>query len=213
MSNEIVLSIIIPTFNRAKLLSRAIKSVLKQNISQFELLVIDDGSTDETKIIVTEYYKKDNRIKYFYHKNQGHPKTLNKGLKLSKGNYITFLDSDDEYDENHLSPRIKFMDENREIDLIYSPAKIIGGNYFVPDARDKTKLIHLDDCIIGATFFGKQKMFLSLNGFKNIYGQDYEFYNRAKKKFKIEKYLNRTYIYHRDLQNQLTSIPEKNSTK
>ena len=58
MSNEIVLSIIIPTFNRAKLLSRAIKSVLKQNISQFELLVIDDGSTDETKIIVTEYYKK-----------------------------------------------------------------------------------------------------------------------------------------------------------
>jgi len=69
---------------------------------------------------------------------------------------------------------------------------------FVPDARDTSKLVHLKDCVIGGTFFGKRKVFVELNGFKNIYSHDFDFFNRANEKFTVLKYDLPTYVYHRD---------------
>ncbi len=94
MNNEKV-SIIIPSFNREKLLKRAIDSVLKQTSPNWELLIIDDGSTDGTKKMVSSYLI-DTRIKYFYQKNNGVSYARNIGINLASGNYVIFLDSDDE---------------------------------------------------------------------------------------------------------------------
>jgi glycosyltransferase involved in cell wall biosynthesis len=91
-------SIIIPTFNRSDLLSRSIKSILNQTYKNWELIIIDDGSTDNTKEVVESFIKLDSRIFYKYQNNSGgnaSPKNL--GLKICSGDYITFLDSDDEY--------------------------------------------------------------------------------------------------------------------
>ncbi len=73
---------------------------------------------------------------------------------------------------------------------MYSSATIIGDrtDCYVPDANDRNKLIHLDDCIIGGTFFGKRKVFEELGGFKNIYSHDSDFYNRASGKFNVRKF-------------------------
>jgi glycosyltransferase involved in cell wall biosynthesis len=125
---------------------------------------------------------------------------LNTGILNSNGKFITFIDADDEYKSEHLEKRIEYFSENKNVDLIYSPAELIGNenDMMVPDVNDMNSLIHLNDCIIGGTFFGKQNVFETLKGFKNIYSHDSEFYNRAKETFTVNKFDLPTYIYHRD---------------
>ena len=95
-------SIIIPTYNRAERLKITINSVLSQTFQDFELLIMDDGSTDNTKLVVRSF--KDSRITYLWAKNSGGPATpRNKGLHLAKGEWISFLDADDVLYPNRLA--------------------------------------------------------------------------------------------------------------
>ncbi len=112
-------SVIIPTYNRANLLPRAIKSVLNQTYPNFEIIIVDDGSTDNTKNVVTEFQKKDNRIKYFYQTHfGGPPKPLNLGIHNAIGEYVTFLGSDDEFSPRYLEKLLKpFESSEKNIDV------------------------------------------------------------------------------------------------
>lgn len=94
-------SIILPTFNRSKYISIAVKSVLAQTYPFFELIIVDDGSTDNTKQILQEF--KDKRIKYFWKINEERGAARNFGIAKSTGAFVCFLDSDDYYYNNHLS--------------------------------------------------------------------------------------------------------------
>ena len=95
-------SIILPTYNRGYLISKAIESVISQSYKKFELIIIDDGSTDNTKYVVNDYIKKHSNIRYFYQKNQERSIARNNGIGYAKGDWICFLDSDDIYHTNHL---------------------------------------------------------------------------------------------------------------
>ncbi|HEY5588734.1 MAG TPA: glycosyltransferase family 2 protein, partial [Candidatus Paceibacterota bacterium] len=91
------ISVIIPTYNRANLIRNTIMGVINQTFTDWELLVVDDGSTDNTKEIVDELIKNDNRIKYFYQEASGGPSSpRNLGIEKATGEYVAFLDSDDE---------------------------------------------------------------------------------------------------------------------
>lgn len=94
-------SIILPTYNRAHFLPKAIESLLAQTFEDWELVIVDDGSTDNTKEVVEAY--KDLRIVYIYQKNQERSAARNNGIKQSKGDYICFLDSDDYFLPEKLS--------------------------------------------------------------------------------------------------------------
>ncbi len=94
MRNPLV-SVIIPTYNRAEFLPRAIDSVLAQTFTDFELIVIDDGSTDGTDRILKNYARQDKRIKVITQKNCGVSCARNKGLSMARGTYVSMLDSDD----------------------------------------------------------------------------------------------------------------------
>lgn len=94
-------SIIIPTFNRAQLLPVAIKSVINQIYTNWELLIIDDGSADQTESVIAQF--RDQRIRYIYQTHQERSIARNRGIHEAKGNYICFLDDDDYYLNNHLS--------------------------------------------------------------------------------------------------------------
>lgn len=113
-------SIIIPTYNRATFLERAIKSVLFQEYIDWELLIIDDASTDNTAEIVASI--KDERIRYCKNeKNLERSASRNKGIDLSRGEFICFLDSDDAYRKNHLSSFYAFIEINKDfIGILYS---------------------------------------------------------------------------------------------
>jgi len=97
MDRKPLVSVIIPTYNRADLLPRAIRSALTQTFKDFELIIVDDGSTDNTEALVKGFIKEDDRIRYIYQKNQGESEARNTGLLNARGRYIAFLDSDDEW--------------------------------------------------------------------------------------------------------------------
>lgn len=97
-----MISIIIPAYNAADYLAKTIQSVLNQTYPDFELLLIDDGSTDRTKEIVKDYQAKDARIKYYYKENGGVSSARNVGLQKATGDFVSFLDSDDLWDKRFL---------------------------------------------------------------------------------------------------------------
>ncbi len=201
-------SVIMAVYNRASLLSRSINSLIHQSFEDWELVAVDDGSTDNTLEILKEFEAKNKKIKVYWHSNRKLPLTRNKGISESKGAFITFLDSDDEIEFDHLDKHYKFMINNPNIDLIHGSAKIIGDEY-VRDKYDSKKLIHLSECVIGGTFFGKRKVFYKLNGFRNIeYSEDSEFLERAGKIFNIQKVNFNTYKYYRDTLNSITNTYE-----
>ena len=101
-------SVIIPTFNRLSLISRAIDSVLKQTHKPFEIIVVDDGSSDNTSTFIKNNYKS---VKLIKQKNLGVSKARNVGIKNSSGDWIALLDSDDEWKKNKLEVQIKSLSE------------------------------------------------------------------------------------------------------
>lgn len=106
-NNTALISVILPTYNRAHLLPTAIESVMEQTYHNWELIIIDDGSTDNTGLVAGRYVKGDSRIRYFYQENKGGGAARNTGMKYAKGQYITFLDSDDRCLARKLQAQLK----------------------------------------------------------------------------------------------------------
>ncbi len=99
------ISVVIPTYNREYLLGKSVLSVLNQTYGDFELIIVDDGSTDQTRAKVSGY--QDSRIKYLYKENGGVSSARNLGINHASGEYIGFLDSDDSWPENFLEVMFK----------------------------------------------------------------------------------------------------------
>jgi glycosyltransferase involved in cell wall biosynthesis len=208
-------SVIITVYNRKRTFFRALDSILNQSFQNFEIIVVDDGSTDNFHTRLFKYLLYDYRIRYIKHSNRKTAVSLNTGLAVADGRFITFLDSDDEYEKEHLNKRINFFKRNKNTDLIHSPANIIGKeeNMYVPDANNTKKLIHLKDCILGATLFGKSEVFVKLKGFKDKYSYDSDFVKRASKQFNVKRLNVETYIYNRDSKDSiLTKLKKTNGT-
>ncbi|MCC7401807.1 MAG: glycosyltransferase family 2 protein [Chitinophagaceae bacterium] len=192
-------SVIMATYNRAGYLERSISSFINQTYKDCELIVVDDGSEDHTYEIVNNFMSAHSNIRYLKHTNRKLSLSKNAGIKAAAGTYIAFLDSDDEYKPDYLEKRVEFMKANKDIDLIEGGAIIIGDPY-VKDKYDLTKRIHLSECLIGPTFFGKAEIFTSLDGFdKNIfYSEDSFFWEKAEKVIQVKKFDHPGYIYYRD---------------
>jgi glycosyltransferase involved in cell wall biosynthesis len=113
--NEPFFSVVMPTFNRFNKISQTIESVLNQTFKNYEFIIVDDGSTDQTEEVINRYRPKDPRIKYIKTKNWGGPaRPRNIGIEASKGSYISFLDDDDIWYKNKLEVVNKYIYENPE---------------------------------------------------------------------------------------------------
>lgn len=116
MNHRYAISVLLPVYNGEKYLAEAIESVLNQTYSDFEFLIISDGSTDGTKQISHKYAARDKRIRYFENeKNQGLVETLNRGLGLVSGKYIARMDADDICHPERFQKQIDFMDGHPDI--------------------------------------------------------------------------------------------------
>lgn len=122
-------SILMPTYNSAAYIKKSIDSVCSQDFKDWELIIIDDGSTDNTYDIVASFQAiLQNRLTYIRTHNQGASLARNVGLKLCRGAFIAFLDSDDIWDSQKLSKQLEIFDQNPSIDLVFSNALIIDSN-------------------------------------------------------------------------------------
>ena len=113
-------SVIIPTYNRASMLREAIQSVLDQTYSDFEIIVVDDGSTDDTRKIVNAFF--DKRIRYVFQENRGRSNARNHAFALAQGKYIAFLDSDDLFLPGKLEKQVAALEKEPGFGMVYSSA-------------------------------------------------------------------------------------------
>jgi glycosyltransferase involved in cell wall biosynthesis len=123
-----LVSVIMPTYNREVLLVEAVDSVIEQSYEHWELIIVDDGSVDNTAAVVNDRYGKDERIKYIHQPNQGQSVARNNGVEFSSGEYIAFLDSDNLWDANRLREGVSVLQENPEVGLCYADVIYIDAN-------------------------------------------------------------------------------------
>ncbi len=216
--NRPQVSVIISTYNRAHLLPRAIQSVLSQTFQDFELIVVDDGSTDTTREVVEEFMAHDERIFYLWEKNSGgaaRPK--NAGIQKSQGECIAILDSDDAWMTQKLEKQIAKLEESKNkkvgavgcdiivVDLAY------GGDfiYRVPHYRDVLKsMLESDTMGTGSAMVYKKDIFDQLGGFDEGLrsGQDREMRIRIAERYDfdfVREPLVRYYVEHDNISTAL----------
>ena len=121
-------SVIVPVFNSDKFLVRCIDSILQQSVSDFELILVDDGSKDESARICNEYSIKDHRVRVFHKENGGTSSARNLGLDQACGLYVCFIDSDDTVGENYLDILKPICDE----DFVQSGVQVLENDYLKP---------------------------------------------------------------------------------
>jgi len=192
-----VISVILPTFNRGHSIVAAVESVVRQTYTDWELLVVDDGSTDNTEALLAPLVEKEPRIRYMKQKNRGAPMARNAGINDSFSEYVTFLDSDDLYLPEHLASRAAVMSSDPSLDLI-SGGFTGDTDIHVPDYRNPAEMVHISECILGGTMFGRRRMFEELDGFSDVaYAEDTDLWQRAiKAGFNVRKIdAPKTYVY------------------
>ena len=200
-------SIVLPTFNRAHLVGRAIESIRAQTFADWELIIVDDGSRDNTFEIIRPFVLNDERLRYHYARNHGLAMARNMGIKMSNGEYITFLDSDDEYAPEHLALRAEYLKERPEVELLHGGAEVIGPE-MVANKHDPSRQIPISECVVGGTFVIRRDLAERLQGFHDIaYGDDADFFARAEKAGAIIHKIDvPTYRYNRTESDSLTAI-------
>lgn len=205
-------SIIITTYNRAHLIGRALDSLVSQTEKEWDAIIVDDGSTDDTNSQVLPYLKAYPQIKFIRKIHSGEVLSKNEGIGSSTGKFVSFLDSDDEYNPTHLETRRAILEQNPSVQFLYGGITVIG-NQFVPDRFDLSKKINIKDCVVGGTFFIERNTLISLNGFKEIQiGTDADLFDRAKEKeITFMKTEIPTYIYHHENADSITNKVYLNS--
>lgn len=120
-----LLSVIIPSYNHSLYIGEAIQSVMNQTYQNWELIVVDDGSKDNSLEIIGEFVKKDSRIQLVAQENSGAHNAINRGLEMAKGKYLAVLNSDDIYEDNRFAIMIEDMEKNPQIDFSCSYISVI----------------------------------------------------------------------------------------
>ena len=142
-----MISIITPSYNSAKFISQTIDSILAQTYQNWEMLIVDDCSTDNSNDIINEYIEKDSRIKLIkLETNSGPANARNAGIKEATGEYIAFLDSDDIWLPQKLEKQIKFMSKHK-LDITYSSYETIDEQNKKINTRIVKEFISYDDML------------------------------------------------------------------
>lgn len=202
-------SIIITSYNYAKWLPESIESALHQNYDNFEIIIVDDGSTDDSKKII-EKYKNQNKIKYFFSSNSGLAATCNFAISKSSGEYIVRLDADDIFDPNLLRLESEFLSQNLEIGMVFSDYFVIDSDgqlleYVHREKIDDSKTVFDRSCLpVGAMY--RRECFDHLDGYKGKHGkqEDYNFWINFIEKYKVRN-LNLPLVKYRKHANSMST--------
>jgi glycosyltransferase involved in cell wall biosynthesis len=196
-------SFLISTFNSEATIGRCIDSILSQSFTNFEVIIVDDGSTDATKSIISSF--RDDRIKYFYQQNSGISKALNFGLLKAKGKYIAKLDSDDLCLSDRILLQYNFLESHPEYVLCGSAARIMSDeNIYLNDQIEPEKDLDIRtkmstcNAFIHSSAFYRRSSALSVMYDEEIvhFFEDYLFFSQLLKLGKAYNFKNPLIIYY-----------------
>lgn len=189
---DLKISIVVPAYNSENHIKKTIKSILNQTYSKFELIIVDDGSTDNTRNIINSI--KDNRIIYYYQKNSGVSKARNTGVDISNGDYIAFLDSDDIWENNFLEECINAINVYPNINLFCTRIQCLrkGVKTEVNSKKILSKvdkklylfnyydIAYIQPLVSMSSVIIRKEAFLNINGFniESYSGEDHELYGK-----------------------------------
>jgi hypothetical protein len=163
------------------------------------------GTIDPPYDVVAGYIARNAAVRYVKHSHRGLPLSQNAGMRAACRKYLTLFDSDDEYRSSHLELRVRYLEDHPEIDLIHGWLHI-AGNPYVKDRTDLSRMVHLNECAVGGTLFGKRQTFLDLDGFRvTEYAHDADFFERAQERFRVVRVEYPTYVYYRDTPGSITN--------
>lgn len=187
------ISVIIPTFNRSNLLKRAVDSVLNQTHNHFELIIVDDGSTDDSREVISEYLS-DTRVRYIYQENSGVSSARNLGVAVSEFEWISFLDSDDEWLKNKLELQVQLSMTNPQYRFIHSEENWIRNGKKVNKPKQYKKVGGqifskcLSLCAIApSTVLMEKSLFHEVKGFSTDYivCEDFDLWLKITSKYEV----------------------------
>ncbi|MFD2939584.1 glycosyltransferase family 2 protein [Flavobacterium notoginsengisoli] len=219
-----MISIIIPTYNRASLIPETLNSILNQTCKDWECIVVDDGSTDATEDVMKSYEKKDPRIKFYkrpHSKPKGANACRNYGFGLSKGELVHFFDSDDIMHHEHLEKKQQAFNNNDKLDFCICKTQKFEREFNFENLREKSDIKITDniyeDYILGRcpilmiTPTWKREILTNMELFdENLYqSQDLELYSRILSKYKNVEILSETLIFVRRNNDSITTINGK----
>ena len=187
------ISVIIPAFNSEKTIQETVQSVLVQTFKDFELIVVNDGSTDSTLKILSVI--EDHRLKVFSYPNAGSNPTRNRGFSHSSGDYIAFLDADDLWTEDKLEVQLKALQETPQAAVAYSWSDRINefsqflyeGGHFTADGDVYAHLLLADILENGSNPLIRREAFIRVGGFDESLpaGQDWDLYLRLAARYQF----------------------------
>ncbi|MEZ8805119.1 glycosyltransferase family 2 protein [Vibrio atlanticus] len=164
MSDSPLISVILPVYNCEKYIKDSVTSIIRQTYKNFELIIIDDGSTDDTLKILSNF--SDERIKIVTRENKGLIFSLNEGVSLSKGDYIARMDADDISDPERLEGQLRFLEKNKDIQIVGSSIHIIdedgieGSSLYYKLSPFWVKLrLLFDSCLCHPSILARRKVF------------------------------------------------------
>ena len=210
-----LISIVLPTFNGEKYIRESIESVLNQSYKNWELIIVNDCSTDNTGKIIEEYVKLDSRIKLITNsQNEKLPKSLNIGFENANGEYYTWTSDDNIYKQNALEYMVNFLEKHKDIDLISCNFDFINENKifkseFNENIKDRCALQLALQCNIGACFLYTKNIAQKVGKYdENMFcAEDYDYWCRLALKGNIF-YCNENLYQYRFQNNSLTSTKQ-----
>ena len=193
MTTQPFFSVIVPTFNRGSFIKTCVDSVMEQTFDDFELIVVDDGSTDETGQYISKY--SDERLTYVNQENQGVACARNKGLSLSKGRFIAFLDSDDHWVPEKLQIVSEYINKFPDIHIFHTEEIWYREGKFLAQKKKHKKptgSVYKNAlplcCISISTAVIKKEVFANVGAFDEEMEacEDYDFWLRATNKYEVK---------------------------
>ncbi len=214
MPNNPLVSIVLPVFNGEKYLEKSIQSVINQTYSNWELIIVDDCSTDKSNEIAQNFASIDNRIKvYKNEKNIKLPASLNAGFKRATGEYFTWTSDDNEYYPCAIEKMVNYLNANSAMGMVYAICDMVDENdkklcFWGNDCPSARML--LEYCISGACFLYRKTVADSVGEYdeKTFLAEDHDFWLRIKLKYEIghiEEILYKYRIHKNSLNSQNTA--------
>jgi glycosyltransferase involved in cell wall biosynthesis len=205
---EPLVSIVLPTYNRQRMLSGAIESCQNQTYQNIEIIIVNDGSIDDTEKMVKKLIEKDSRIKYYKKINEGLPKALNYGFQYARGKYFTWTSDDNLYDKEALMLMVSALEENKEVKLVYSNYILIDedgkelGKYESPEP---SKIF--EQSTVGACFLYDSKCAKKVGEYDSSWSlvEDSHFFLRFAQVYDIMKLTGVSPYYYRIFSESLTT--------